>query len=111
MKRLLAVSLTLLLSAAFLDRAALAQDAQPESGRKIVSKALPVYPTLASKMNLEGTVKLLVTVAPNGTVKSVEVRGGHPVLLNAAETAVSKWKWIPAKEETKESVEVKFHPE
>lgn len=111
MRRLIAVSLTLLLSAVFVDRTVLAQEAQPEGGRKIASKVLPVYPSMASKMNLEGTVKLVATVAPNGTVKSLQIHGGHPLLVNAAQSAVYKWRWVPAKEETKENVEVKFHPQ
>ena len=110
MRGLIAVSLTLL-SAVLVYPTVLTQEAQPESGRRIVSRALPVYPSIASKMNLEGTVRLLVTVAPDGTVKSLQIRGGHPLLANAAESAVYKWRWVPAKEESKENVEVKFHPQ
>jgi TonB family protein len=60
---------------------------------------------------LEGTVRLLVTVAPDGTVKSLQIRGGHPLLAHAAEAAVYKWRWITAKEGSEENVEVKFHPQ
>ena len=35
-------------------------------------------------MNITGTVKIEVVVAPNGTVKDARVVGGHPVLANAA---------------------------
>ena len=59
-------------------------------------------------MNLEGSVKLLVTVAPNGIVKSVQTIGGHPVLVKAAEDSVSKFRWIPANQESSELVEMKF---
>jgi TonB family protein len=72
---------------------------------------MPVYPELARKMALEGTVKLQVTVAPNGTVKSVQAVGGSPVLVKAAEDSVYKFRWIPAKQESKELIEMRFHPE
>jgi hypothetical protein len=59
-------------------------------------------------MNLEGTVRLLVTVSPNGTAKSVAVIGGNPVLVKAAETSVYKFRWTPAQQESKEPVEMRF---
>ena len=87
---------------------ALAQ--QPESQRKILNKVIPHYPELARQMNLAGTVKLAVTVAPNGCVKSVRAVGGNPVLLKAAHDAISRWKWAPAPQESQELVELGFHP-
>ena len=62
-------------------------------------------------MNLEGSVKIRVTVAPNGTVKSAETVGGSPLLVKAAENAIYKWRWAPAKLESKELVEMRFHAE
>jgi membrane protein involved in colicin uptake len=50
-------------------------------------------------------------VAPNGTVKSLQVKGGHPVLAQAAADAVRKWRWVQAAHETKEPVVVKFDPD
>ena len=38
----------------------------------------------ARKMNITGTVKVEVVVAPNGTVKNARLVGGHPVLAAAA---------------------------
>lgn len=84
---------------------------QPAGTRKVVNKISPTYPSLARTMNISGMVKLEVTVAPNGTVKNVEVRGGHPVLSDAAIGAVYKWRWEAAPHETQESVEVKFGPQ
>jgi TonB family protein len=61
-------------------------------------------------MGLRGNVKVEVVVSPNGTVKSLEVKGGHPMLAQAAADAVRKWRWVPAKSETKEPVIVRFDP-
>jgi TonB family protein len=82
-----------------------------ESGRKVVVKTPPIYPTLARSMNIHGVVKVEAQVAPNGTVKNVEVKGGHPLLTQSAVTAVGHWKFEPASHETKELVEIKFDQE
>ncbi len=109
MLRLITLSITLLLFSAMAEPTMLAQETQGEGARKIVSRTIPVYPELALKMNLEGSVKFVVTVAPNGVVKSVQVLGGHPLLVKAAEESVSKFRWIPANQESKETVEMRFH--
>jgi TonB family protein len=62
-------------------------------------------------MRIEGTVKVLVTVAANGRPASTRIIGGHPLLAKAAVDVIEKWKWTPATEETKEPVELHFHPE
>jgi TonB family protein len=86
-----------------------AQD-QPEVKRKVVSRVVPVYPELANKMQITGTVRLEAVVAPNGKVKFTQVIGGSPVLAKAAVDAIEKWKWGPAPQETRELIELNFHP-
>jgi TonB family protein len=87
-----------------------AQDAQGEINRAVKSRVHAVYPELARKMNLTGTVKVQVVVAPNGTVKEAKVVGGHPVLAGAALDAVRKWRFEPAAGESSGVVEFKFAP-
>jgi membrane protein involved in colicin uptake len=53
-------------------------------------------------------VKLRATIAPNGMVKLIEPVGGNPVLIKAAQDAVSKWRYVPAPEETRELIELRF---
>ena len=48
---------------------------QDEINRKAKSKVPPVYPELAKRMNITGVVKVLVTVAPNGSVKEAQAGG------------------------------------
>jgi len=83
---------------------------QPETTRKILTRVLPVYPELANKMQIRGTVRVEAVVAPNGKVKFTQVIGGSPVLVKAAVDAIEKWKWGPAPQETKEIIELNFHP-
>jgi TonB family protein len=90
--------------------ACFAQQDQTNGIRKVVTRVVPEYPELARNAKLGGIVKMEAIVAPNGTVKAVGLRGGPPVLTNAAMDAVRRWKWIRAPYETKEPVEVTFSP-
>jgi len=88
-----------------------AQQAQSEEMvRRAKSKVQPAYPDLARKMNIAGTVKIEVVVAPNGTVKGARVVGGHPVLANAALDAAKKWRFEPAAAESSGVIDFKFEP-
>lgn len=62
-------------------------------------------------MGLTGTVKVLAVVAPDGSVKKIQPVGGSPVLIQAAQDAVYKWKFSPATAETQETIELRFNPE
>lgn len=83
-------------------------DAQDGLDRKVKSKVEPMYPEIASRMGLTGTVKLQVVVAPDGTVKVAKPLGGHPILINAALEAVKKWRFETASAESSGTVEFKF---
>lgn len=78
--------------------------------RRAKSKVEPEYPELARKMNIAGTVKIAVVVAPNGAVKDAHVMGGHPLLANAALLAARKWRFEPAPAETSGVIDFKFEP-
>ena len=78
--------------------------------RKVVRRVAPQYPPLARSMNIRGTVKMVVVVAPNGSPKSIEVKGGNPVLVQSAEYALHDWKWEPASHATSEAIDLRFDP-
>ena len=82
-----------------------------DGSRKVLVQTPAVYPTLARSMNIRGTVKLQVQVLPNGTVKKIDVVGGHPLLTQSAVTAVGHWKFEAAPHESKEPIEIKFDPQ
>jgi TonB family protein len=84
---------------------------QPVIKRRLVDRVAPVYPALARSMALEGIVKVEALVAADGSVKGVDVKGGHPVLAQAAMNAVRRWRWEAAPRESHEVVELKFSPE
>jgi TonB family protein len=85
--------------------------AQGELTRKAKTKVAPAYPDLARRMNITGTVKVLVVVSPNGSLKDTKIVGGNPLLVNAAMDALKKWKFEPADSESTGTVEFKFQPQ
>ena len=94
----------------FIPSSVLSQTDQSDASRKVVSKVIPEYPPIARTMGIHGSVRVDVVVAPNGTVKTLEVKGGHPVLAQAAANAVRRWKWAPSTHDTKEPVTLTFDP-
>ena len=91
---------------------AISQTQQPgPDTRKIVRKVMPTYPDIAKRMKLTGSVKILATVEPDGSVKTIQPMGGSPVLIQAAEDAVYKWKFASAGAESRELLELHFDPQ
>jgi TonB family protein len=82
----------------------------PSGGRKLLPHGNPPYPALARTMNISGTVKLEVVVGSNGSVKSIDVKGGNPLLAQSAQFAVRGWKWEKTDHETTEPIEIHFNP-
>ena len=103
--------LFLLLSCIFVASRTAQSQSSAADVRKVVRRTQPSYPEVAKRMNLAGTVKVLATVAPDGTVKRVQPMGGSPVLIQAASDAVYKWKFAPAGAESKEPIELHFDPQ
>jgi len=102
--------LILTLMVALSSTLARAQNSTVSSGseRKVAMRVAPIYPELAKKMHIHGVVKVEAIVRPNGAVKSTRVLGGNPVLVEAAQDAVNKWKFEPAQSETTEVVQLAF---
>jgi TonB family protein len=68
----------------------------------------PVYPELARRMHVSGVVRILATVAPDGTVTDVRTLNGNKLLSPAAEEAVKKWKFVAGDSESTVSIEINF---
>src|ERR1700758_4364329 len=61
----------------------------------LVNKVQPVYPPLARQTRISGTVRLHAIISKSGSVESLEVISGHPLLVRAALDAVQQWKYKP----------------
>jgi TonB family protein len=102
-----AVALVLAIAASGLRTGA--QSTSPSEAKRQVKRLLaPQYPELAKKLNLSGTVRIEVTISPDGTVKHTRVLGGHPLLAASAEEAAQKSTFEPGPKETTETIEFKF---
>lgn len=86
-----------------------AQSEQGGSNRKLVNKVMPEYPQLARDLHIRGTVRLQVLVNTNGTVKSIDVKGGSPLLAQSAQNTVRLWRWEKSDHETTEPIEINFN--
>ena len=83
---------------------------QSLSTRRLLLRTAPAYPEIARTMALQGAVRVDALVGSDGSVKEVAIKGGHPVLAQAAANAVRHWKWEASAHESHEVVEVKFTP-
>jgi TonB family protein len=79
-----------------------------EERRPVKHLVQPTLSDLARKLNLTGTVRIEVTIAPDGSVKRTRVLGGHPVLAQDAERAAQRSTFEPGPRETVETIEFKF---
>ena len=82
--------------------------ASDKAERQLLRSEDPEYPAIAIKMELHGTVKLRIWIAPDGAVRRVEYIGGHPLLAESAVKAVKNWKYKAAKTESNQIVELRF---
>jgi hypothetical protein len=86
-----------------------AQSAAPtEEKRHAKNLVQPTVSDLARRLNLTGTVKIEITIAPDGTVKRSRALGGHPVLAVDAQRAAERSTFDPGPRETTEIIEFKF---
>ena len=61
----------------------------------LLNKVLPVYPRIAIPTGVQGDVKLHAIISRQGTIESLSVISGHPLLNASAIDAVSQWKYRP----------------
>jgi TonB family protein len=62
---------------------------------KLIDKATPSYPPLAKQARIQGTVRFNALIAKDGRVQTLELVGGHPLLVPSATEAVSRWVYQP----------------
>jgi TonB family protein len=76
--------------------------------RKPIHSVDPIYPAILKQSGIAGTVRLTIVISPRGTVQTVRQLGGNPCLVEAATTAIKKWKYAPAPTETTQQVTINF---
>jgi TonB family protein len=62
---------------------------------QLIHRVEPIYPKLAIQIHHEGRVELRAVIAIDGSVQSLEVISGDPLLIQSALTAVRQWRYHP----------------
>jgi periplasmic protein TonB len=62
---------------------------------QLVNRVEPVYPKIAMLTGTQGAVKLHAIIAKDGSIESLSVISGHPMLAGAAVDAVKQWRYRP----------------
>jgi TonB family protein len=62
---------------------------------KLVFHPDPDYPPIAKTARIQGTVRLDAVINRDGTVQTLRVISGHPLLVKAALDAVQRWRYQP----------------
>ncbi|HXN24444.1 MAG TPA: TonB family protein [Candidatus Dormibacteraeota bacterium] len=61
----------------------------------LISSVKPLYPELAKRTGIDGTVQLEIQVNKDGTVEVRKALAGEQLLVNAAIVAVKQWRYRP----------------
>lgn len=66
-----------------------------QPGGRLLFRVEPQYPEEARRVRISGIVRVLVTVAEDGSVKDATVLGGDKLLAEVARQAVVQWRYAP----------------
>jgi protein TonB len=61
----------------------------------LIKKIVPTYPPLARSTRIQGHVILSAVISKDGTIESLKLISGHPLLAPAAMAAVKQWVYKP----------------
>jgi len=61
----------------------------------LLRQVMPLYPRLAKSGRITGIVRLKAIIGRDGKVENLTLISGHPLLVRAAEDAVSQWVYRP----------------
>jgi protein TonB len=61
----------------------------------LIRRVIPVYPPLAKQARIQGTVRFQAIIGKDGTIQNLQLVSGHPLLVAAAQQAVSQWVYRP----------------
>lgn len=73
--------------------APLSSFSQQADAPKLLKKVVPAYPDVPKQAGLSGTVRVRVTIGPDGTVKDVTPLGGGAIFIDAVVKAVKQWRF------------------
>jgi periplasmic protein TonB len=68
---------------------------EPAQMAQLIRRVEPIYPPLAKQIRREGRVELRAIISATGTIESLEVISGDPLLIQSALAAVREWHYRP----------------
>jgi TonB family protein len=71
-----------------------------EAAKRAIHCEKPFMPELARRARLQGSVIILIAVAPDGKVRCLKVISGHPLCTQSAIDAARLWTFHPMKDGT-----------
>jgi len=61
----------------------------------VIHRVQPDYPAMAKRIRVQGRVEIAAVISKEGTIESLQVLSGHPMLASAAIDAVKQWRYRP----------------
>jgi len=61
----------------------------------LTKKVTPMYPPLAKQARIQGTVQFTALIGTDGSIQTLQLVSGHPLLVQSAQEAVSQWQYKP----------------
>ncbi len=61
----------------------------------LVRRVIPAYPPLAKQARISGVVRFNAIIGTDGSVRDLQLISGHPLLVQAANSAVAQWLYKP----------------
>lgn len=62
---------------------------------KLIFAPTPEYPAIAKIAHVQGTVRMEAIISGDGSIQSLRVLGGNPLLVPAARDTVVRWRYQP----------------
>ena len=82
--------------------------ASQENEAKPVKKVMPAYPDVLKRMGISGTLRVRVTIVPDGSVKDIERARRSGIFAEAVTKAVKEWHNPPSDRQRVSDVSVAF---
>lgn len=82
---------------------------RPVAGeRELITRVNPDYPAAVKAANLGGVVRVQAVVAPDGTVRTIQLLQGDLLLGESAMRAIRQWKYAPAATDETLTMKIEF---
>jgi protein TonB len=61
----------------------------------LVHRVEPAYPPIAKAARIQGVVVFQAVIGADGQIRNLQLGEGHPLLVEAAKTAILQWRYRP----------------